>query len=441
MKIGIIGAGFVGLSLAVVLSNKGFNVIVVDSDKEKLKKIQLGMSPFFEPKINSFLKKEIGKKLTVSDKIYKVIDECKFVFLAVGTPINKNGQSDLKYIKLVANEISNSLVNSKNRPIIIIKSTVPPGTNELIQNLIEKKSLKKKIKDFGMLSNPEFLREGKAIEDTLNPHMIAIGGNHNDDILELKGMYQKIYKKNIPYILTNPKTAEMIKFANNSFLATKISFINQISCICQNMPGVNIDDVANAIGMDPRIGNLFLKAGPGYGGSCLPKDLQALISFTFALTGQKPKLLEAVKKTNENQRNSILEFLKNKLKTYKNKKILILGLSFKEDTDDIRESVSIKIIKQLLTYGSKIIVHDPVAMENTKDIFGSKIEYAYILSDAIRESDCIILMTPWNEYRNLIKDHNSILKNKIIFDTRRLWVDQKLGSKYYSLGVGKSIVN
>jgi len=174
MKVGIIGAGFVGLSLAAVLSNKGFNVMAVDSDKEKLKRIELGIAPFFEPRINSFLKKEIGKNFTVSDKISKVIDECKFVFLTVGTPINKNGQSDLRYIKLVAKEIGKSLANSKNRPIIIIKSTVPPGTNESIQSLIGKKSLKKKIKDFGMLSNPEFLREGKAIEDTLNPQSPCI---------------------------------------------------------------------------------------------------------------------------------------------------------------------------------------------------------------------------------------------------------------------------
>ena len=200
-------------------------------------------------------------------------------------------------------------------------------------------------------------------------------------------------------------------------------------------------DIFIANSMPIRIGNLFLKAGPGYGGSCLPKDLQALISFSSILSGKKPKLLEAVKMVNENQSGVILEFLKNKLKTLKNKKILILGLSFKEDTDDIRESVSIKIIKQLLECKSKVIVHDPIAMDNTKDIFGSKIGYAELLEEAIRESDCIILMTPWNHYKNLIKNYNAILKDKFIFDTRRLWVDEKLGSKYYSLGVGKSVVN
>jgi len=280
----------------------------------------------------------------------------------------------------------------------------------------------------------EILREGKAVNDTFHPHIVVIGGDNIRAINKVKNFYEKFYKS-VPYITTNTQTAEMIKYANNSFLATKISFINQIANICQVIPGTSVDDVAKAIGIDPRIGNQFLKAGPGYGGSCLPKDLRALISFSESV-GQTPTLLKAVQKTNLEQVKILIFFIKKVLSNLKGKKITILGLSFKEDSDDVRESVSIYLIKELLKYKTKIIAHDPMAIENTKKIIGNKITYTKSISEALKNSECVILMTPWKQYSRLDNKNFELMKNKIIIDTRRMLSKKKLKSKYYAIGLG-----
>ena len=281
MKVGIIGLGFVGLCFATVLNSKGYKVYAVDSDKTKIEKIKKGIPPFYEPKLLPLLKKTLRLSLDVSVNTEKLVKKCELIFLTVGTPIAKSGNIDLTSLKTLAKQIGKILAKTKNNPIIVIKSTAIPGTNQEITTILEKSSKKKSGKDFGLVTNPEFLREGKAIDDTLKPHIIVMGGDERKTLIKIKKFYQGLYGKKIPLIVTNPQTAEMIKYANNSFLATKISFINQIASICQSIPNINVDDVAKAIGLDPRIGSLFLKAGPGYGGSCLPKDLQALISFSF----------------------------------------------------------------------------------------------------------------------------------------------------------------
>jgi len=335
----------------------------------------------------------------------------------------------------VAEKIGQILVNSKNKPIIAIKSTVVPGTNKTIKQIIEKKSKKKAGTGFGLISNPEFLREGRAIQDTFSPHIVVIGGEDSKTINKVKKFYEGFYRSAVPYITTNPQTAEMIKYANNSFLATKISFINQIANICQTIPGTNVDDVAKAIGIDPRIGSQFLKAGPGYGGSCLPKDLKALISFSENI-GQNPTLLKAVQKTNSEQVENLISLMKKTLVSLKGKRISILGLSFKEDSDDIRESVSVNLIKQLLKYKTKIVAHDPMAIENTRKIIGDKISYTKSMSDALKGSECAIIMTPWKQYARLNNKDLQLMKNKIIIDTRRLLTKKKLDAKYYATGLG-----
>jgi len=252
---------------------------------------------------------------------------------------------------------------------------------------------------------------------------------------KLRSFYEKFYGKKVQIILTNSQTAEMIKYANNSFLATKISFINQISSLCQNIPGTNVDDIAEAIGIDPRIGSAFLKAGPGYGGSCLPKDLSTMIKFSSKI-GAEPILLKAVEKTNENQIEKILQIIDKKLGNLKDKQIGILGLSFKEDSDDVRESRSIKLIKILLKRKGKIKVHDPKAMNNTKLIFKNKITYSKSISDTINDTDCIIIMTPWREYTKLKNNDFKNMKKKLVIDTRRIFSKKKINIDYIALGIG-----
>ena len=435
MKIGIIGTGFVGLSLAAVLGSKGYQVLAIDSDEEKIKKIKNGHAPFYEPYLIPLLQKALKSSLEVSSDTGKAVNECNLIFITVGTPATSEGNINLHSLMSVAEKIGQTLANSKNKQIIAIKRTVTPGTNQKIKRIIEKESKKKSGKDFGIISNPEFLREGRAVDDTFNPHIVVIGGEDSKTINKVKKFYERFYNSTVPCIITNTQTAEMIKYANNSFLATKISFINQIANICQSIPGTNVDDIAKAIGIDPRIGGQFLKAGPGYGGSCLPKDVKALISFSENC-GQNPTFLKAVQTTNSQQVENLFSFMKKVLLTLKGKKITILGLSFKEDSDDIRESVSINLIKKLLKHKVKIMAHDPMAIDNTRKIFTDKISYTKSISEALKESEGVVIMTPWKQYMKLNNSDLKLMKNKVIIDTRRLLIRKKLDAKYYALGLG-----
>jgi len=436
MKIGIIGLGFVGLTFASTLANRGYDVIGMDIDKMKMKNIKSGKLPFYEPKLENVLKNALKKKLVFTKNIEEIVVKCDFIFLTLGTPMNKNGNIDLKIILSVCKKIGQLLLKLKNRPTIIIKSTVIPGTtNNQIKKILEKESNKKVGKGFGLITNPEFLREGKAVEDTLNPHLIVIGSNEKYDGGELEKFYEKFYNKKNSIIITNNTTAEIIKYANNSFLATKISFINNISNLCQTLPGTNVDEIAKAIGIDPRIGSQFLKAGPGYGGSCLPKDVQALIACEKSL-GVESTLLNAVHQTNVLQIQKIIKLVEKTLVNIKNKRITILGLSFKEESDDIRESRSIKLIEILLKKQSNITVHDPKAIKNTKLIFKDKISYNEKIGDAINDSDCVILMTPWKQYSKLQDIDFKKMKNKNIIDTRRILNIHDNDINYIGLGIG-----
>lgn len=436
MKIGIIGLGFVGLSFASVLASKGFDVVGVDIDKEKLEIIKTGKSPFYEPHINKTLQKALKKKLILSDKINDTVNNCDLIFVTVGTPMSSDGTIDLEIILKVCKKIGELLLKAQNKPNIIIKSTVIPGTTlNKIKKTLEQKSGKKEGKGFSLITNPEFLREGKAIEDTIKPHLIVIGSNNKKNTEKLSKFYKKIHSENIPMILTNNTTAEIIKYANNSFLATKISFINNIANLCQTLPGTNVDEVAKAIGIDPRIGKQFLNAGPGYGGSCLPKDVQALIACQKNL-GVESTLLNAVQQTNTLQIEKIIKLLEKTLGNIKNKQITILGLSFKEESDDIRESTSIKLIKILLKKQAKINAHDPKAIENTRAIFGDKIRYNEGIKDALNNTDCVIVMTPWKQYSKLHNADFEGMKKKIIIDTRRIVNVNDKKIKYIGLGIG-----
>ena len=436
MQVGIIGLGVVGLSFASVLGSKGFSVIGMDSDLKKIEKIAAKKSPFFEPKLELFLKKALSTSLEISSDIEKIVQNCDFIFLTVGTPKSKSGFINLSMIKNASKSIGVSLRNSSNKPIIVVKSTVVPGTTtDVIQPLIEKTSGKKAGKGFEIITNPEFLREGNVIDDTLKPHLVVIGGSNPKSVNKLKKLYHQIYDSKIKLMTTNTQTAEMIKYANNSFLATKISFINQISSLCQSIPETNIDEVAKGIGIDPRIGRLFLNAGPGYGGSCLPKDLETIIQFSVKI-GTNPILLKAVRQINDLQIKQTVNLLEKNLGIIRGKNITILGLSFKENSDDIRESRSIELIKVLLKKKSKITVHDPKAMENVKSIFKNKIRYADSLLNSIDNSHCVVIMTPWKIYTKLKNNDFKNMKRKLIIDTRRILSGRNLNVEYFALGMG-----
>jgi UDPglucose 6-dehydrogenase len=435
MKIGIIGLGFVGLSFASVLGSKKYSVIGVDSDNQKVDKILTGKAPFYEPKLDETLKNALKNNLKIITEINPVVTKCKLIFIAVGTPQRKDGSIDLTMIKKVGKEIGKSLKQTKNVPTIIVKSTVIPETTiKTILPILEKESGKKVGKGFGLVTNPEFLRETNAIKDTISPHVVVIGGYNDKFTKEIEKFYEKFHKK-VPIVNTNHQTAEMVKYANNSFLATKISFINQIATICEAISGVNVDAVAKTIGLDPRIGNLFLTAGPGYGGSCLPKDVKAIINFSNKYK-IKPALLDAVEEINQQQLENIINIIKKKVGKINNKKISILGLAFKADTDDIRDSISIKLIELLLKRGAKIIAHDKKAISNTKAVLGEKIQYTDSIKDALKNTECAIIMTTSKEYSKIKSNELKLMKKRLIIDSRRLLVNHNLDVDYSAIGMG-----
>ena len=435
MKVGIIGLGFVGLSLAVFLSSKNVKVTGIDTDTTKIQTIQKGIPPFYEPTLQHYLKKAIKTGLKLKTKISSDVFSNDLIFLTVGTPINKHGEINLDYIKSAVISLNKKLQFAKKIPTIIVKSTVVPGTTiQIIKPLLERNSFQESI-DFNLLTNPEFLRESSAIKDTRNPHVVIVGGNDTKSRKKLVEFYKKIYPKNQDYVETNTTTAEMIKYANNAFLATKITFINSMANICQKIPDTNVDDIAKVMGMDPRISHLFLNAGPGFGGSCFPKDLQALIAYSKNI-GYSPKLLETVQNCNNQQVDSIIKLLKKNVKNLHNKKIGILGLAFKENTNDIRESVSINLIKKLLQEKCIVNVHDPKALKNIKKIFKNKLEYFDEYKQIFHNSDCAILMTPWEEYTKINSKLIKKLKLKLFIDTRRVLSFNNDEIKFLSLGIG-----
>jgi UDPglucose 6-dehydrogenase len=436
MNIGIIGLGFVGLSISSVLASKNYNVVGIDIDNQKCSDIRNGVLPLFEPELENTLRIGLKKKLTISNN-FSLIKNCDMIFVTVGTPQTPLGAVELSMIKKAATTIGQIIRKSKKNPIIFIKSTVIPGTAQnVILPILEKKSGKKADRGFGIISNPEFLQESNAIRDTKYPHAIVLGGKQSKYMKKAKMFFSKMHP-NVPIVITNFETAEMIKYANNSFLATKISFINQLSNICQKTPGVNVDDIARTIGLDPRIGKLFLNAGPGYGGSCLPKDMKALINFAN-ISGINPTLLNAVEDINSKQLEQIITIAKQQLIDLKSKRITILGTAFKPNTDDIRDSKSIELIKKLVKNKANITIHDPKAIENTKKIFGEKILYATSIADALNKAQCVIIMTHWKQYDTLNNNSIKHMSKKIIIDCRRVLVKKELDAEYYAIGIGKN---
>lgn len=410
MKISILGTGYVGLSTGVCLADIGHKVICIDLDPSKIKKLQQGISPIYEPGINELIKKNIenGKlSFTISHK--DGLKDADIIIIAVGTPQAEDGTVNLSYLNQAAIDIAGSLTKDT---VIIIKSTVPVGTNEYVENII-KNHLKKNIR-IDMISNPEFLREGSAIWDTMHADRIVIGYNNQEAAEIVKKMYQPL---NVPYVLTSIKSAETIKYAANAFLATKISFINEIANLCEKT-GANITDVVSGMGMDKRIGEAFLQAGIGYGGSCFPKDVQAMIH-TAQNYGVNFKMLKETVAINNKQQLLLVDKAKQRFGDIASRKFAILGLAFKPNTDDMREAPAIKIIETLKQNGANVSVYDPVAMDNAKNWIKDEVEWSDTIEKATLNSDAILIVTEWDEIKYMdVKTILPSMKQPIIFDGR-----------------------
>jgi len=431
MKLCMIGTGYVGLVSGVCFSDLGNDVICVDKDEKKINNLKNGIIPIYEPGLEELvLKNYRNKRLNFSTDLQNSIKKSDIIFICVGTPNKKNDNgADLSQIYSVGKEISKSINKFK---IIITKSTVPVMTGDELEKIISKKINKKK---FSVVSNPEFLREGEAIRDFIYPDRIVIGSNDKKSNLILKNLYAPLISKGAKYISTNRRAAELIKYASNAFLATKITFINEIANLCEKT-GIDVEDISIGIGLDKRIGSRFLRAGPAYGGSCFPKDTKAIIS-----TANKFKIdlsvVKSVVKSNK-QRSSLLlnrvdQILNNKIK---NKKICFLGVTFKANTDDMRDSSSLEMIPYLSKKGAKIKYYDPTGAKqefvNLKNVLSSN-----SISDAVKGSDLVIIHTEWNDFKSINFKRLSSYKNLKIYDMRNIFSPNKiksLGFKYFGIG-------
>lgn len=443
-KISVIGAGYVGLCTAVGFASKGYNVVACDVDEEKIAKINEGIPPFHEPglqeRLSDCLKK--GNLKGVVSQIERVILETDLTFVAVGTPSKLDGSIDLKYIESATCGIGKALKQKDTYHVTIIKSTVVPGTTQnTVKPILERESKKAAGTDFGLCMNPEFLRQGSAFQDTINVDRVVIGSIDERSGNVLEDLYKGFYSNHLPTIIrTSLSTAELIKYASNSMLATKISFINTIANICEQIPGADVKVVATAMGLDKRIGPLFLDAGLGYGGSCFPKDIKALIACSKSL-GYDPELLDSVEQVNKIQPLKAVEFCKEKLGNLEGKKIAILGLAFKPDTDDMREARVIPIINQLLKEGARVTAYDPVAMPVAKFLFKNQIQFASSAISCLKNADCCILVTEWPEFKKLTpEDFIKNMKQPVLFDGRRVYDPELFGRKmtFVALGLGQS---
>lgn len=425
MNISIIGAGYIGLITGAGFAEKGHKIICVDVVKEKVDIINSGKSPIYEKGLDEIIKKNIGRNLTATTNIRDAVLNSDVIFICVGTPPNNDGESDLRFVKEATENIGKILAEKNSYNVVVVKSTVLPGTTEgIIIPLLEKNSKKKFGKDFGVVMNPEFLREGVALEDFLNPDRIVIGSidKKSGDLIE--SLYSKFDSK---VFRTDLKTAEMIKYASNAFLATKISFINEIGNICKEL-GIDVYDVAKGIALDHRINPYFLNAGLGFGGSCFPKDLKALIHKSRNL-GYKPELLNSVLSVNSRQVKILLKIAKKKIGNFRNKKIAVLGLAFKKDTNDVRDTQSFPVIEELLNEGAIITAYDPQAEENTRRVFGNRIKYANSADNALMNSELALILTDWDEFSNL---DFSRMKERIVIDARNV-VKNREGIDYEGL--------
>jgi len=433
VNICVIGTGYVGLVTGTCFADFGVSVICVDKDSDKIEMLKRGEIPIYEPGLKELVDKNVEqKRLTFTTDLSESIKKSLVIFIAVGTPPREDGSADLSYIEEVARTIAGNLNGYK---VIVTKSTVPVGTGSLIEKIIEKGQ--PGSHQFDVASNPEFLREGSAIEDFMRPNRVVIGARSPQAVAILKDLYSPLYLIETPFVITDIETAELIKYASNAFLATKISFINEMANICEKV-GADIHQVAKGMGLDKRIGPKFLHPGPGYGGSCFPKDTLAITNIAKK-NGYTFKIVEATIEVNERQRDIMVEKIKKIAGSgLKGKKIGVLGLTFKPNTDDIRESPAIDIVNKLIEEGAAVRAYDPAGMEHTRKAVNGPITYCNDAYEAASDCDVLVLATEWNQFRKLdMARLKGILKAAKLVDLRNVYDPagmRQLGFEYASVG-------
>ncbi len=431
MHIAVIGTGYVGLVTGACFAEFGVEVTCVDVDDKKIEGLEKGIMPIYEPGLDTIVEKnQKAGRLHFTTDIKSAVEQALVVFLAVGTPPKEDGSPDMSYYQQAAKDIAEAMNGYK---VLVTKSTVPVGTGKWLREFV-KENLKVET-NFGVASNPEFLREGAAIDDFMRPDRVVVGSNEPDAIAIMKDLYRPLYLIETPVVITSLEAAELIKYAANAFLATKITFINEIANLCDAI-GCDVHDVARGMGMDNRIGRKFLHPGPGYGGSCFPKDTKA-----FTKVGDKygveTSVVDAVIKANDYQRQAMIPKIQKLVGDFQDKQIGVLGLSFKPETDDMRESPATDIILEMQKQGAKIRAFDPVAMEEAKHYLPD-IEYATDEYDAIKDADILVIITEWNQFRALdMGKVKSLLKSPKIVDLRNIYEPstmRELGFEYVGVG-------
>ncbi|HET6463610.1 MAG TPA: UDP-glucose/GDP-mannose dehydrogenase family protein [Candidatus Krumholzibacteria bacterium] len=435
IKICMIGTGYVGLVSGACLADFGHHVVCVDIDADRIARLEQGEIPIYEPGLQDVVRNNVsGERLFFTTDLAAGVKDADVVFIAVGTPSSSDGGTDLKYVFEAARGVAKHL---SKYTVVVQKSTAPVGTARKIAKIIEEN--KPKDAEFDVVSNPEFLREGSAVGDFRQPDRVVIGAESDRAATTMRGVYRPLYELATPIVLTSLESAEMIKYAANAFLATKISFINEIAHICE-LVGANIDEVAHGVGFDKRIGNKFLHAGIGYGGSCLPKDVSSLIHVAGEHDYNAP-LVSAAHTINHNLVERALEKLYRATGDVKGKTIGLLGLAFKPNTDDLREAPALRLVHELLKKGARVKVFDPVAMDNFKKTVKAPVEYGNNVYDMAQDCDALMLVTEWNAFREL--DFNRLkqtMKGNVFIDCRNVYTPERMAAKgftYDSFGRGK----
>jgi UDPglucose 6-dehydrogenase len=431
MQIAVVGTGYVGLVTGACFAEFGVDVTCVDVAADKIERLNAGVMPIYEPGLEHLVSKNVqAGRLRFTTDIKPAVEQALVIFLAVGTPPNEDGSPDLSYVEAAARSIAEHMNGYK---VIVTKSTVPIGTGEYLRKLISE--CQKKTFNFGIVSNPEFLREGAAINDFMRPDRVVIGTNDEEAAAIMKDLYRPLYLIEAPFVITSLEAAELTKYAANAFLATKISFINEVANMCDKI-GCDVHDVAKAIGMDKRIGGKFLHPGPGFGGSCFPKDTQAFASVARKF-GCDSLIVDAVIEVNRRQRRAMLPKIEKLVGELRNKDIAVLGLAFKPETDDMREAPSVDIIRSLIESGARIHAYDPVAMEEAAKILPD-VDYTEDEYAAVKNADALVFLTEWNQFRALdmarIRD---LMKTPRIADLRNIYDPEdmrELGFDYVGVG-------
>ncbi len=432
MQIAVIGTGYVGLVTGACFAEFGTSVTCVDVDAEKIARLNEGHIPIYEPGLDQLVSKnKAAGRLSFTTDIGAAVEQSLVVILAVGTPPKEDGSADLSFIEAAALDVARHMNGYK---VIVTKSTVPVGTGERLRRLIRERQQQF---DFGVVSNPEFLREGAAIDDFMRPDRVVIGSRDEAAVAIMRDLYRPLYLIETPVVMTSLEAAELTKYAANAFLATKISFINEIANLCDRI-GCDVHDVARAMGMDNRIGRYFLHPGPGYGGSCFPKDTTALVSVAKEY-GAESRIVETVVEVNHAQRGKMVEKIERLMGgDIGGRQVAVLGLSFKPKTDDMREAPSIEIIRALVERGARVRAYDPVAMEQAKKVLTTQIGYASDEYEAASGADALVFMTEWNEFRALdMQKIKGLMRTPRIADLRNIYEPQRMrefGFDYVGVG-------